>query len=417
MAARKPINIGDGAGLAFTLSAGGTAAWILRYYLGGKQRALTIGRYPDITIKLARELASKARAQVSQGIDPGREKQQNKVNTAAADSFETLTASYMEKKFPGLAPRTQTQRKQHINALILPKLGKRPAKQIAPQDIVQFLETAGKTKTTNVMELVFTAISEIFKHGVARRFVDLNPCLGLSVAAICGAAPQARLRLHLSEDQLRLILPELPSMGMENALMFNILIRTGVRIGELVKAQWKNLDFDRAEWEIPDNNSKTGSGYVVPLTPKLVEHFQALRPLSAGSAYVFPARQTRRNQNHGGDTYCEQRTLNKHIHELCDRLKIDEAEHFTPHDLRSTVSSYLAKLGVSLIIAERCLNHRIGGIAGIYNLHDYMAERREALETLESFLATCEAGNKWEWTTSQRTGVALNQVKPSAIQN
>jgi len=404
MATGQPINKSDGDGLSFTLSSGGTASWILRYRIGDKQKELSLGRYPDITIKKARQLARDERARVSQGVDVGRAKQQQKAETAAASSFKQLATDYMDKVFPGLAQTTVKQRKQHIEAVILPKLGSMPAKEITSLDVVEFIRATGKTKTPNVLELVFTAVSAIFKHGIATSSVTINPCVGLSLAAICGKAVPRRTRLMLSEDELRVILPAIPSMGIENALMFYILLHTGVRIGELTKAKWEHVDFDRAVWVVPDGNSKAGTGYSVPLTPKLAEYFHALHTIACGSSYVFPARQIRRSQNYGGDVHCEHRTFNKNIHELCNRLG-DNVRRFTSHDIRSTVRGHLAVLGVDIIVAERCLNHRIGGLVGVYSQHDYMNERRAALEKLESFITACESGAEWS-AISMRTRVA-----------
>ena len=79
------------------------------------------------------------------------------------------------------------------------------------------------------------------------------------------------------------------------------------------------------------------------------------------------------------------------LHKLCDDLG-DKVRRFTPHDLRSTARSHLAALGVHVIVAERCLNHSLGGLIGVYDQHDYLTERRGALETWATFLHACETG-------------------------
>lgn len=93
----------------------------------------------------------------------------------------------------------------------------------------------------------------------------------------------------------------------------------------------------------------------------------------------------------------EQRALNAMLHKLYDRL--DEAgtpvRRFTPHDLRSTARSHLGALGVNVVVAERCLNHSLGGLISIYDQHDYMTDRRAALELWADFILACEAGRQW----------------------
>ena len=396
--AKHPIAKAQGEvpGLTFTLSAKGTAAWVLRYRLGGKARELTIGRYPDYSIKRAKEEALEARMKIQKGIDVAREKQKGNIERAAAKSFRQLATDYMDKAFPNLAANTIKQRRHHIEDVILPKLGGLAAREVTTADVVALVDTVGKG-SKNVAELVFTAMSEIFKHGVARHVVSVNPCAGISVSAICGKAEPKRQRLKLTENELREIFHELSSIGKENALAVKIQLATCVRIGELAKAEWTHVNFDRAEWFIPDANSKTRKGFTVPLVPAVVGWLQELEPLSCGSRFVLPARQLRRQHNHGGEVHFEQRALNSMLHKLCGRLG-NKVRRFTPHDLRSTARSHLAALGVNLIVAERCLNHSLGGLISIYDQHDYLTERRAALEKWTAFIHACETGQEWNVT-------------------
>lgn len=387
---------GEVPGLTFTLSAKGTAAWVLRYRVGGKARELTIGRYPDYSIKRAKEEALEARVKIQKGIDVAREKQKGSIERAAAKSFHQLATDYMEKAFPNLAANTIKQRRHHIEDVILPKIGRLAAREVTTADVVALVEAVGK-RSKNVAELVFTAISEIFKHGMARHVVMVNPCAGISVSAICGKPEPKRLRLKLTGAELRVILPALSGIGKENALAVRVQLATCVRLGELAKAEWAHIDFDRAEWFIPDANSKTGKGFTVPLVPTVVSWFKELETLSCGSRFVLPARQLRRKHNHGGEVHFEQRALNSMLHKLCDKLG-DKVRRFTPHDLRSTARSHLAALGVNLIVAERCLNHSLGGLVAIYDQHDYMTERRAALEKWSAFIQSCESGKEWNVT-------------------
>jgi integrase len=381
----------DGGGLTFTLSAKGTAAWVLRYRFGGRPRELTLGRYPDIGLAKARELGNAARAQIQQGNDVARDKQTSNAARAAAWTLRDLAASYMTVAFPGMADSTVQHRRRHIEKDLLPRLGSFAARDVTPSDIVAVIEAVGK-RSIAVAELVFTAASEIFKHGIARHTVIANPCAGISVSAICGKR-QPRARLMLTEEELRVILPALPSMGRQNALATKILLATCTRINELAGAKWEHVDLERAEWVVPHPKGKKDRAFTIPLCPAVVAWFRELEVYACGSAFVLPARSSRRVARLGGDAPMHQIALNAMLHKLCDRLS-PKVRRFTPHDLRSTGRSHLAALGVSVVVAERCLNHSLGGLLSIYDQHDYLTERRAALERWTDFIISCESDSR-----------------------
>lgn len=389
--AATPVAKSDGNGLTFTLSKNGTPAWVLRYRHGGRQKELTIGRYPDITLAKARELATEARANIQQGEDVARTKKLVARELAAAKTLRELANDYLAKAKPVLAASTFKQRKHHIDDVILPKLGSLLVREVTTTDVVYLLESVGKV---HVASLVLIALSRIFKHGIAKHLALTNPCLGITATAICDAPKPTRLRLKLSEDELRVVLPALPSIGIENAVAIKILLTTCVRVNELVKAKWTDIDFIKAEWTIPDANSKTRKGFTIPLPPTVVSWFKELKEYACGSEYVLPTRRAGESKQ----PYILTLTINVALNKLCNKL--EGVRRFTPHDLRSTARSHLTELGINLIVAERCLNHSLGGLVSIYDQHDYMTERRTALELWTEFILACENGSTWKKTAN-----------------
>ena|SRR5258708_34820857 len=152
--ASRPIAKSDGNGLTFTLSAKGTAAWVLRYRYAGKARELALGRYPELSLADARKRALEARGKIQGGADVAREKRQAKIERAAAQSFSELATDYMAKTFPRLAANTVSQRRRHIEQIILPQIGVLPAREVNTSDVVALVEKVGTQRTKNVAELV-----------------------------------------------------------------------------------------------------------------------------------------------------------------------------------------------------------------------------------------------------------------------
>jgi len=381
--AGKPIikAQGDVPGLTFTLSTAGTAAWVLRYRIGGKQKELTIGRYPEYTISGAKTAALEARAKIQAGTDVARDKRLGKIDRAGSKTFAELATDYLDKNLDGFAASTQKQRLYHVRKLIIPRIGMIPANEVTGADVVDLIDKVGQKNGPKVARLVLVSIGEICKHGLARLMMANNPVLGVTAKAVCGPPTPKRKRLKLTEAELRALLPAMRDRQAD--ISIRILLATCTRISELLTAEWVNVDFERAEWTIP--TSKTSSNpFTIPLAPEVVNGFTRLQTLACGSHLVLPGRDRRK-------PICSN-TLADRIDRLCQQASI---RRFTPHDTRSTSRSHLSALGVPVIVAERCLNHSLGGLVEVYDQHDYLDERRKALTTWAEFLSHCESGREW----------------------
>ncbi len=184
---------------------------------------------------------------------------------------------------------------------------------------------------------------------------------------------------------------ETVNFGEDNLLATKLLLSLCVRKGELLGARWAEFDLDGettagAVWHLPASRTKTGETLDIPLAPAVVEWLRALHRLAAGSEYVFPKRRRdprERVPHMGIDTLNV--ALNRVAHEL---------PHFTLHDLRRTARTHLAALGVRREVAERCLGHKLRGVEGTYDRHDYFRERRAALESWAALLLSIERGDR-----------------------
>lgn len=396
--AGNPIAKADGDGLTFTLSAKGTASWILRYRTAGakSQKEITLGRYPDIPLAEARKIATTTRARVQQGIDVARQKQVARKVAERSWTIKKLADDYLEKSVGRLAPSTIKNRGQQLRSYVLPIIGHLSASEVSATDIVDIVERVSR-KSLHVARLVLIVLREIFAHGVARHVIKSDPSTNIKANSIIGPRPVNRTRIMLTELELRTMLPTLPVIGSQNELMVKILLATATRIGELVYAEWEHIDFQKREWTIPASNIKgrsvraengeTVKDFVIPLTHPVLEWFSELRTMAFDSRFVLPIRSRKKVT---GDAPMEPVTLNAAINKLCSGPLRNKCRRFTPHDLRSTARSHLGALGVNLIIAERCLNHSLGGLIAVYDQHDYLSERRTALELWSNYILACE---------------------------
>lgn len=387
----------DGGGLTFTLSSSGRASWVLRYRIAGKGKEKTLGHYPDISLAEARRLASEDRAKIQQGIDVAAEKQKAKREAAASWTVRQLADDYLKKSEGRLEQSTLDGHKQRLRDYIYPVIGNMAVSDVRPTELVEIVERASK-KSLHVGRLVLGVEKAIFSHALGRHIIDMDPASQIRSSSLLGPRPVARTRVMLTEEELRIVLPLLPKMGVENSLMAKILLATAVRIGEIVGAKWENIDFENRIWFIPPTDIKGKKvkarkgedvrGFSIPLTDPVLQWFSDLKDIAFQSQYVLPIRSRKKAE---GDTHMEPVTLNAAFNKFWKTYLTDRCQRFTPHDLRSTARSHLSRLGVDLLIAERCLNHSLGGLVAIYDQHDYLTERRAALEQLSNFIVDCGA--------------------------
>ncbi|QJE00678.1 tyrosine-type recombinase/integrase [Massilia forsythiae] len=379
----------DGDGLTFTLSAAGTATWVLRYRFANRSRELTIGNYPDIGLGAARKLASEQRVAIDKGQDPAAQKRAERQQLKAAWTVRRVITDFKEKVVDAgqLSARTRKAKHWDLDNIILPKLGPFNVQDVTPPDVVDMLDRSGRTWA--MQNRFLTTAGQVFDHAIGRQLIRINPAAGIKMKALMGPRPPVRKRVMLKEGELRTLLSSVDEIGTENALALKILLATCVRTWELITARWEHVDFERGTWLIPAEKVKTRVAFLVPITPTVAAWLKELRHLAGDSEWVLPGRSSKRAGSHVGRS-----TLGAAISRAFERGQLD-IRRFTPHDTRSTAKGHMRNLGVSREISEIALNHTLKGMEGIYDVREEIPERRQALELWAMFLATCERGEIW----------------------
>lgn len=393
--AGEPVAKSDGDGLTFTLSAARTAAWVLRFRHGGRRHELTLGRYPDTSLKAARKLAAAKRVDVQQGKNPAQEKAKEKAKARRDWTVRELIRDYRDLVLCELADSTQRSYGRNLDR-IESGMGAMAVRDVSAADVVAQIE---RVKVGWVESFtLWCALRGIFKHASGKRIIESNPCAGVQLDSIIGKRPEVRKRLMLTADELHVLMNA--KMSDENRLSVCVLLATGVRASELFTARRGDLHLDEARWHIP--KSKTDASMDIPLAPAVVQWFQRLMDLGVNSEYVLPARSSARVERMGGDAHLSKDAIREAIDFWIDNHK-PKIRRFTPHDLRATMKSHMRKLGVARDISEMCLNHKLAGVEGIYDQHTYYEERRAALVLWAAFLATCQAGKEWKVTPFRKS--------------
>ncbi|WP_411993361.1 tyrosine-type recombinase/integrase [Agarivorans sp. DSG3-1] len=375
-------------GLYFRVTEQGSAFWVLRYSINGKRRELTIGRYgktPEgLPFSDAKLQALQIRASVKDGVDPLAEKKRQQLpqfRTVDDVAKDWLTECERHLKNPQIPARVY--RKD-----ISPYIGELAVDKVSSRDILQIIRLINQSGRPSISNDALNYCKQLFNHALKLDLLQNNPAAPFTEKD-AGGTEKARdrvLSLQEIENIFKIFDKNSDVMTRENYLAIAMLIIFGVRKGELIAAQWDEFDFENLCWELPSQRTKTGVKISIPIPEKTLPWFKELHMRANGSGYLFPSRRASKRRQYISDD-----TLNHALAKLFGK-KVDSKkqplpnilgehgiEHFVVHDLRRTCRSLLAENGVPSHIAERCLNHKVKGVEGIYDRYDYLEERRKAL--------------------------------------
>ena len=380
---------GDGGGLYLSYrQTFSSPIWRFRYRFAGAQRIMNIGSYRDVSLADARKTAKEYRARVSLGYDVAGEKQERKREAVAkieaennAYTMAELADEFFQKRVLGVWKHPNIVRAR-IEKDIKPAIGHLSVDAVTPRHIEALLQSVVNRGAPTMANDVLRWLKRIFNHAIKMHMITHNPALAFDVAD-AGGQEQSRKR-NLSRDEIAKLfsaMKKAKGFSVENDLCIKLLLALAVRKGELIGAQWSEIDLDAGLWKLPAIRTKTEAATTIPLSDKVVGWFKELKSLSYGSGWVLPARKMQTN------VHVSESTLGVAL------AKVDHGlEPFTIHDMRRTAKTLLASLGVQPHISERCLNHKIKGVEGIYDGYDYFEERKAALKALSDLLVQLENG-------------------------
>ena len=380
---------GDGDGLYLSYrSTFSSPIWRFRYRFAGTQRIMNIGSYCDVSIADARKIAKEYRARVSLGYDVAGEKQERKREAVAKIEAENntytmaeLADEFFQKRVLGVWKHPNIVRAR-IEKDIKPAIGHLSVEAVTPRHIEALLQSVVKRGAPTMANDVLRWLKRIFNHAIKMHIITHNPALAFDVAD-AGGQEQARKR-NLSRDEIAKLFTAMKTakgFSVENDLCIKLLLALAVRKSELIGASWKEFDLDSGVWHLPAVRTKTEAAITIPLSDTVIGWFKELKRLSCGSEWVLPARKMQNN------VHVAESTLGVALAKVQHGL-----EPFTIHDMRRTAKTLLASLGVQPHISERCLNHKIKGVEGIYDGYDYFEERKAGLKVLSDLLVQLESG-------------------------
>lgn len=354
----KVIRKTDRHGLMLSVHENGSRSWIQRLSVQGRRRDLGLGRYPDIPLTVAREIAMRNWLKAREGGDPRPRVKPKPTFAEAAESCVKLRSDL-----------TQGVRQNWRTTLAYCAFGNRPVDQITADDIVRTLKPLIQSKPTVAIKLR-ARIATVMQHAVAHEWRETDPTQAVA-ARLPKIKHKATHHKSAAPDALGAVLKGVADSQATRyvKLAIRFCALTAARVGEVTGATWKEVDLDDRTWAIPARRTKRCKVHVVPLSTAALEVLAEAAADGRNGHVVFPAPGAK--EAHTGKL---SRLLGQH--------------GTTTHGLRSSFRSWCVQTGVRREVAELCLAHEIGlsETENAYIATDLLAERREVMEAWSDYL-------------------------------
>ncbi|MEL7641677.1 MAG: integrase arm-type DNA-binding domain-containing protein [Solidesulfovibrio sp.] len=380
----KTLRLKDERGLYLEVSPKGGKWWRLRYWLASKENRLSLGVYPDVSLKEARERRDEARKLIAKGIDPSAARKEEKAEAAAeALTFEHVAREWYERFKPKWSPSHSLDVIQRLEKNVFPSLGPLSIRDITAPELltaVRLIEGRGAVKSAR---RVLQMCGQVFRYAVATGQADRD-----IAADLRGSLPPAREKHHASITDPKGVAQLLRAIdGYQGSFVALCALRIAplvfVRPGELRHAEWSEIDLDKAEWRIPAEKMKMREQHIVPLSRQAVAILRELHPLTGVGRYVFPSIRT------------SARPMSENTVLAALRRMGYTKDEMTGHGFRSMASTLLNEQGWNRDAIERQLAHgERNAVRAAYNFAEHLPERRRMMQAWSDYLDTLKAGAK-----------------------
>jgi integrase len=344
-------------GFGLRVTRAGSATWFLMYRVAGRQKRLKVGTYPPMLLADARQQARTEllKVQVDEA-DPSAARKARRT----AQTFGALAERFIED-YAKQQKRSWREDARQLRSMVLTKWKNTAAEDIARADVRALLGAVAKDRGGVTANRLRALLSKLFRWAVSQDYLPANPASELPKLA----RETSRSRV-LSDDELRALWARLEaaekdeSLAPTVALWLRLRLLTAQRGGTVSKMRWAHVDLDRAVWEIPAADMKARNEHVIPLSASVVTLLKAQRKLNPEATFVLQGGRSRRI-----------------------RLGVTAAigmDDVTPHDLRRTAATNMARAGVQRFVIARVLGHVDRAVTGVYDRYEYLHEKRTALD-------------------------------------
>ena len=395
--ASKPYTLTDGDGLSLQVPPTGSKRWHFRFYWHDKQLRISLGIYPDVSLKEARQRREAARVLVANNIDPRshRRAERQRASRAANNTFEAVADRWHEfrsKKLTKSKKGSAEQASKYLKKDMLPCLGDLPIADISRGDVLELIRRIERRGALVSARKVRTWLNHIFRFAMAEGLINVNPTADLDIVAETPRPIRHNPFLQVNELPGLLRAVTHCECAEKTRLGIRLLLLTGVRTGELRASTPDQFDFDRGIWLVPPEGVKQLRSrvrtqgneippYVIPLSIQAITIVRRLMQLRMrGARYLLVHR-------YEPQEMISENTLNTAIGRMGFKGRL------TGHGIRATISTALNEVGFVEEWIEAQLSHADANqIRAAYNHAEYVEPRRRMMQYWADLLDALEVG-------------------------
>ena len=373
----KPKKYFDGGGLFLFVSATGSKLWRMAYRFEQKEKLLSFGEYPTVSLKDARERREEAKKMLANGIDPAEQKKSVKAAQLSEikDTFQNIALEWHETRTAEFSAKHRGTIMFRLETYLFPAIGKAHIAKLEPQDILAVVRPIEQKGLYETSRRLLQLVSQIFRYAVVTGRAKHN------IAADLRGALRPRKVTHRAAvkgtEKVAQLLRDIDSyegyFPITCALRLAPLVFT--RPTELRAAEWSEFNLEAKEWRIPAERMKMKQMHIVPLAKQAVKILEELHPYSGNGKYLFPSIRTETRPISDATMLNALRRMGYAKDEMCT------------HGFRSIASTLLNELGYNRDWIERQLAHgERDEVRAAYNYAEYLPERRKMMEEWADYL-------------------------------
>ncbi len=379
----KPVKLSDAKGLYLLVNPTGSKLWRWKYRVLGKEKVMTLGGYPEVSLAQARDGMEAARKLLAAGNDPMANRKADKLasRVAAENSFETVARIWWAHWKPARSEQHAAQVMRRFEANVFPHIGARPVSDVQAPELVAMLKAIEARGVNDLAKRAHQTSSQVFRYAVAHGLAKRNPATDIKPSDVLASRQKQNLA-RIEGKELPELLRHIEAYqgAAVTRLAMKLMAMTFVRTSELIGARWSEFDLDAGRWDIPAARMKMKTPHVVPLSDQAVNVLRTLHLISGHGELVFP-----------GERDHAKPMSNNTILGALDRMGYKG--RMTGHGFRGVASTLLHEMGFNHAHIELQLAHQERDeVSAAYNYATYLDERAKMMQHWGDYLENCTTG-------------------------